>query len=187
MQICVCVHVLTVNALTSTFGRRGLRAAWRVLKGHGKGKTRVKGNPNRGGGHVAKNYLFLDTQVFHRFAFDFMNKHLVQLTHMAADGSLVLLMPEMTRREIESHIAEKAAEIFGALRDLRRLGKNLQKPPFNTIGKGGTVEAIQEELMGQFEDFCKLTNVEHLPVKGLNLGRVLDDYFGRKPPFGEGS
>ena len=90
-------------------------------------------------------------------------------------------MPEITRREIEKHIADRAKDAHSALEKLRR--KNLTKPPFDAIAKGTTVEAIEEELLAQFTDFCKVVKVTHLPAKDIDLSMVLDAYFAQKPPF----
>jgi len=132
-------------------------------------------------------YLFLDTQVFDANAYDFQNKHFRQICALAESDDVCLLMPEITRREIELHIAAKAKDAYVALDKLRRYGfhKNLRVPPFDAIAKGTTEEAIRKELMEQFTEFCKEAKVTHLPAKELDLAAVLDDYFNQKPPFGD--
>jgi hypothetical protein len=133
-------------------------------------------------------YLFLDTQVFDTNAYDFQNKHFRQIRALAESDDVCLLMPEITRREIERHIATKAKDAHAALEKFRRSGfqKNLRVPPFDAIAKGTTEETIRTELMEHFDEFCKAAKVMHLPAEGLDLAAVLDDYFGQKPPFGEG-
>jgi hypothetical protein len=134
------------------------------------------------------NYLFLDTQVFDLNAYDFQSKHFRLVRALGESKDVCLLMPEITRREIERHIAAKAKETYAALEKFRRQGfhKNLLQPPFDAITKGTTEEAIRTELMGHFNEFCYEANVTHLPAKGLYLADVLDDYFNQRPPFGEG-
>jgi hypothetical protein len=69
---------------------------------------------------------------------------------------LCLLMHEITRREIERHIAAKAKEAYESLEKFQRHGflKNLRVPPFEAIAKGTTEEAIPTELMAHFNEFC---------------------------------
>ncbi len=133
-------------------------------------------------------YLFLDTQFFDANAYDFENKHFKQILALADAGLICLLMPEVTQREIERHIAAKSKEAFTSLEKFRRGGfhKNLRVPPFDALAKGTTEEAIRTELMAHFKDFCSRAGVEHLPAKGLDISSILDDYFGEKPPFGSG-
>ena len=133
-------------------------------------------------------YLFLDTQVFDANAYDFQNKHFRQVRALAKSEEACLLLPEITRREIERHIAAKAKDAYMVLERFRRQGfhKNLRVPPFDAIAKGTTEEAIRSELMAHFDEFCKEANVTHLPAKEVDLPAVLDDYFNQRPPFGEG-
>lgn len=134
------------------------------------------------------NYLFLDTQVFDANAYDFRNKHFRQIEALGKSRDVSLIMPEITRREIEKHIAAKAKEAHEAIEKFRRHGflKNLRVPPFDAIAKGTTEEAIRAELMAHFNKFCEEANVTHLSAQELNVSVVLDDYFNQRPPFREG-
>jgi hypothetical protein len=84
------------------------------------------------------SYLFLDTQVFDASAYDFQNKHFRQIRALAEANLVCLLMPEITRREIERHIAAKAKEAYAALDKLRRHGfhKNLRVPQADDVEVG---------------------------------------------------
>jgi PIN domain len=133
------------------------------------------------------HYLFLDTQFFEKNAYDFQNRHFKQIRALAESEIVCLLMPEITRREIESHIVNKAKEAYTALDKFRRSGfhKNLRVPPFDAIAEGTTEDAIREELMSHFEEFCNNASVVHLPANGLDIMPILDDYFNQRPPFGK--
>ncbi len=139
-------------------------------------------------GVVSNYFFFLDTQVFDQNAYDFENKHFKLIIGLVELELVRLVMTEVTRQEIEAHIAAKAKDAFVALDKFRRHGfhKNLRVPPFDAIAKGTTEDAIRTELLGQFREFCEKANVLQLSLEGVDIKSVLDDYFDRKPPFGEG-
>ncbi|MCE9561166.1 MAG: PIN domain-containing protein [Planctomycetes bacterium] len=134
------------------------------------------------------HYLFLDTQVFDGNQYDFENKHFRQLRSLGLSDWVQLVLPDITRREVERHIAEKAKETFAAMKEFSNKGfrRNLRRPPFDAIRKGTTEEEIRKELLDHFKGFCHDTNAIELPAVGLNATAVLNDYFDGKPPFGEG-
>jgi len=132
-------------------------------------------------------FLYLDTQVFDGNAYDFQNKHFRQLVALAEAGEVRLLMPEVTKREIESHIVAKAKDVYAALEKLRKgFARNLRVPPFDAIAKATTEDAIMHELVVQFQAFCEAVHVEEISLAGLDVAAVLDDYFEKRPPFGDG-
>jgi hypothetical protein len=139
-----------------------------------------KGNPT-------ERYVFLDTQVFFQHQWDFSNPQFRALVNHAKQLRIASLTTEVTYREIEAHLSERAAVIAAAHDKLRRLARHL--PPEHiplTSNAEWPAEAIRKLLNERLEEFFKETRGVKLSLQEVSVAGLVTDYFAGLPPFGPG-
>lgn len=139
---------------------------------------------------VKKRAVFLDTTVFEAELFDFESRHIKALCSLVREGYLQILLTDVTKREIESHIVEA---VQSAVRGLAVFRKDRQHGVLRHFGEmfrplylKHDAEALSNQLKDRFEAFCRECGATVLPTGDLKVGPILDKYFSGKPPFGDG-
>jgi hypothetical protein len=132
--------------------------------------------------------VFLDTQFFDSNQMDFANKTFEVLRLNVAAGHIHVFSTSVTQREVESHVRERAAKVQEKLETVRKdsLLRYVKVAPFDAFHAGPTAEDIKSVMVAQLKECWESLRMTTLPVIGVNLSAILDDYFNGQPPFGTG-
>ena len=132
----------------------------------------------------------IDTNIFEANHFDFgTGSTMSVLAKHIQNGKVKLVLSDIVIREVEKHISNRVDEVCGKARKLRQDYLNILPEQYLTniglefyiqIPEKGT---IHEKAQKVFADFISHCNVERLNTGGINIEKVLDDYFLVCPPF----
>lgn len=135
-------------------------------------------------------YVFLDTSEFVSASFNFNSPQLKGLKEKAENGSIRLLTTDVVYREVGNRIAKYADEAF------RKVGKLVQGDDFRTLRHllpnltkevaGIKFDEIKKISQEKFDSYLKEAGVTVLSTDEIRGKAILDLYFEKKPPFGEG-
>lgn len=132
------------------------------------------------GPHLRTKFVFIDTQAFRKARLDWNGRSLAKLVEFAKKGQLVLLVTDITMREVKAQIQELLAEIHTSLSKhsgiLQQLGASV------ALDRVSDQTAARKALDAAFDQFLEKTGAVKVPLVSDVRG-VLDDYFGRRPPF----
>jgi hypothetical protein len=132
------------------------------------------------GPYLRTKYVFIDTQTFRKARADWSGRSFSRVTEFAKIGQLCLLVTDVTVREVKSQLGELATE---ANRSLIRNRGILEQ-----LGASVAIERLRDQttalstLGAAFDLFLQRTNAINVPLIS-DIGGLLDDYFGRRPPF----
>ena len=137
---------------------------------------------------VTKN-VFIDTEVFQKYIFDFNHTTLQSFARLCKENKLFHLTTSVAKREIESNIKSRIADALDSLKRFRRNARILEKidddnfkPLFTKVNE----DVLQARAMAVFNEFLVNSNARILGAKPINVEDILDLYFERKAPFGTG-
>lgn len=132
--------------------------------------------------------VFLDTEVFEAFNFNFDSKGLSELVRLAQADFVKVFLTTITVGEVHAHIVEKINEASSKLKKFRneegRIFQNLSSYK-GILAKVDKQKQI-DEMKAQFQGFLKNAKVTVIDARSVDPESVFGDYFGLKPPFGEG-
>jgi hypothetical protein len=126
-------------------------------------------------------YVFIDTQSFMENRLDWEAKPLRRLMEFARGGTIKVLTTAVTRAEVNERLVEKLHEAEAALKKvevvLRQLGITNPQLPSQDVALAKLVE--------RFDEFLSACGAECVPMS-IDPQQIINDYFARRPPFGEG-
>lgn len=148
----------------------------------------------------------LDTQVFDSYNFNYKSKVLQTLIELVQEEKIRLLLTSVTLYEIKAHITEGVELTSKAIdQAVNDLNKKRFKPQGDTkrvrISANSDLlyefkksvqalapnfDQINQELLGQLEDFLQKTDFEIIEVDQVSVVEIFENYFSGSPPFGEG-
>lgn len=138
-------------------------------------ETLMKNDPD-----LKTNYVFLDTQVYVEHRLDWSARAMGKLVEFAKANVLKLLITNITKREVRSYFRKMAAEAQSSLEKHRLVLKQL-----NLETSINDLDASTKTLFSQFEKSLKEARVKEISTP-TDAQSILNDYFDRRPPFGEG-
>lgn len=134
--------------------------------------------------------VFIDTSAFEKKNYQFGQHALGRLQELIEDEKIHLLITDVTRKEIDSHLKHKSEEAASMIKKMQRDAMFLRNTPdldchgiFTKI-KGDDIYAVISE---KFDDFVENGYVETIDVSTVNPQVVFDAYFNNLPPFGKES
>ncbi|WP_324023475.1 PIN domain-containing protein [Aeromonas caviae] len=133
---------------------------------------------------------FIDTSAFEKKNYQFGQYALGRLQELIEDEKIHLLITDVTRKEIDSHLKRKSEEAASMITKLQKDGMFLRNTPnldchgIFTKVKG---EDIYTVVSKKFDDFVENGYVETINVSIVNPQLVFDAYFNNHPPFGKES
>lgn len=132
--------------------------------------------------------VFVDTSVFVGNQFDFGNKLFETLIEHAQAERIDILLPEITVREIRGKADEIVEEAIQGLQKAVQKGPVLRSlgSPYAELHDKIDLAQTKGKIQSNIDEFLKKAKVKVLPTPGDALKFVMDDYYGRKPPFGQG-
>ena len=132
----------------------------------------------------------IDTNIFEANHFDFgTGSTMSVLVKHIQNGKVKLVLSDIVIREVEKHISNRIDDVYRKARKLRKDYLHLLPEQYlSDIGMELYIHipekaTIHEKAQKVFADFISRCNVERLNTRGINIEKVLDDYFSICPPF----
>ena len=133
--------------------------------------------------------VFLETSEYVSCNFDYGNSLFKALKTRIDVGQDFLGITKVTLGEVNNKIHEEVLRAKQALQKARKDARILRNSKNIKIGNLFTeldAEALEKELIGQFEKYLKEFKVEILGYEELDVEKVFSLYFSQKAPFGKG-
>ena len=136
----------------------------------------------------------IDTSIFDAAKFDLCDTSTLKtLENYVKSGKIKVVLSDIVVRESKRHIADQVKKICGIMRKARATAlEGSTEHLINTIGLGEILRIVtnKDELISKgeemFEGFLRTINAEILGADLIDVGLILGDYFGTKPPFENG-
>jgi len=132
--------------------------------------------------------VFLDSTEFIGNSFNFKSKKLLGLLEKSRNGSVDIYTTDVVQRELIHRISVHAQEGLSEIRsfvEAKRLRTVKHLPPIKKIASV-TLDELVSLSINEMEEYFRQANITVIPTKEVKSGDVLELYFDRKPPFGEG-
>lgn len=131
--------------------------------------------------------LFLDTNIYEGQGFSFEGYQFSRLRDFVKNGILNLQINAVVDGEVRAHIKKHIPE---ALQELR---KSIKPPVFAAFRNRDEFPCLSvpedkiwvDDAISRFDCLLKDLNAEIIPVNGLDVDSLLDDYFNMRLPFEE--
>lgn len=138
--------------------------------------------------------ITIDTNIFDAAKFDLGDTSTLRiLKNYVKNGKIKVVLSDIVVRESKKHIANQVKEVYGIMRTARTNALKISTEHLiSTIGLGEILRIVKskDELISKgeemFDDFLRTINAEILSADLIDVGLILDDYFGTKPPFENG-
>lgn len=133
-------------------------------------------------------FVFIDTCVFRSKNFNFGIYSLGRTQRYIEEAKIHLLLPDITKSEIEKNIKKCAEEAYKELLSFTKnnnikILKCLDESPFGGEIKIPSQEEIYKNIHAKFEEFIDSPNVELLTTDKVNSKIIFEKYFNSEPPF----
>lgn len=135
----------------------------------------------------------IDTNIFEANKFDFsIDSTMSLLVKNVKSGKIKLILSNIVISEVEKHLSKCVDDICGKARKLRKEYMNMLPEQYLAdIGMESYVQILDKDTIRQnakeiFWKFLEDCNVERLNTDGINLEKIIEDYFSIRPPFEEG-
>ena len=133
----------------------------------------------------------IDTNIFDAAKFDLCDTSTLKiLENYVKSGKIKVVLSDIVVRESKRHIADQVKKICGIMRKARAAAlEGSTEHLINSIGLGEILRIVtnKDELISKgeemFDDFLRTINAEILGADLIDVGLILGDYFGTKPPF----
>lgn len=133
--------------------------------------------------------VFIDTCCFISKHFNFGINSLGRTQRYIEEGKIQLLMPDITKAEIENKLKLAAEAAHSKLKKLFNKDHDIK---IMTVASGlaysgtpqiPTAEEIYEKIRIKFEEFIDYPNVELISTESVNTKIIFENYFKSLPPF----
>ncbi|MGF6766258.1 hypothetical protein P3T24_006604 [Paraburkholderia sp. GAS33] len=139
----------------------------------------------RRGGYGA---IVIDTSIFDQYQLE-LESGLLRRVEQFADGSVKVLMPDVTRRELENHLIGKAEEAQTGLKRALRLSQragliNGIEAQCDAIAAQATTEAAQSASRARLATWIQRTGARVIDCgRHVDVTTLMDHYFEARAPF----
>ena len=135
------------------------------------------------------NHIFLDTAVFDSQQYNYSSREFSAFLKQFSSSKAILLLPNITTREIHNHINLRIDEILNAIYKIQRRVPRIEK----IQGWPSTIESKEQlkrellkiELKAHSSFINKFESVV-LGFDNISLKELFDWYFNKLAPFGKG-
>lgn len=133
-------------------------------------------------------FVFLDTTEFISNSFNFRNQKLSTLREKAQNGTINILTTDVVYREAVNRIGIYAKEGYSEIEKLFNSNKirTIRHLPIVEQLAKINAETLTTASVKELNEFLRQANVEVLSTDNVTAGRILELYFEKLPPFGEG-
>lgn len=132
--------------------------------------------------------VFLDTNIYDGTAYSFRNDFFQTMREYAAQGNLVLLTNTVIDGEVRAHIranVKKAIDKFNGAVENRFFALFRTLKEYSSILETQDRQKWVDVCLAEYESLLCDCKVEHISVSGVDVDKILSDYFQKKPPFEE--
>lgn len=137
---------------------------------------------------LASRYVFIDTSAYESKNFQFGKYALGKLEEFIKSEELTLIITDITIKEVEKHLREKAFEAAGLVKKIKKNAmflRNTPDLPCYGIFENISGDEIYDIVYKKFQSFLEIGNVENISVDSIKPSIVFEKYFSEKPPFGK--
>lgn len=130
--------------------------------------------------------VFLDTNIYDAANYSFHNAQFERLVSLAASGQLNIVINSVVEGEVRGHIRERVQK---AVASLAKAAKESVFAGFRNASEFkdkllvGTQEEWVEYSLSSFSTFLSSCALRRIPLNGIDIESVMDDYFQQKYPF----
>jgi hypothetical protein len=142
---------------------------------------------------LKSRYVFIDTCIFIKKHFNFGINSLGRFQQYLEEDKIQLLLPDITKLEIENNIKETAQDAHTKINKLFKRENSVKMMavadglPYSGHPSIPTSDEIYEIIINKFKEFIDSENVQIISTQSVNIKKVFDSYFKCEPPFGSGS
>lgn len=133
--------------------------------------------------------FFVDTNIYEGKNFQFLTHSLGALKNLIDEGEIHLLITEVTKGEIVSHINKKISSALAELKAIKKSSmilRNLPDIPAHGVFAEPNKEEMVATIVGNLEVFLRSDHVEVVSIDSVKPSYVFERYFSVKAPFAEG-
>lgn len=130
--------------------------------------------------------VFIDTSAYEQKKFQFGFYELNKLEVMVTEKKIHLLITDVVRAEVESHMKKHAQNAVKALKKFHKEGSFLRAAEEATGGglfENIEADAVLNEVGGRFRSLIDNGFIEEISVAMVNPRQIFDSYFSSAPPF----
>lgn len=130
--------------------------------------------------------VFIDTSVYENKNYQFGQYALGRLQELVEEEKIHLLITDVTRNEIDSHLRKKSKESASKIKKIQSEAMFLRNTPdLDCHGIFTNVKDVDiyDVISGKFDDFVQNGYVETVDVSTVNPKIVFNAYFNSLPPF----
>lgn len=135
-------------------------------------------------------HVFIDSSEFVASSFHFSSSRLKTLLEKSHNGSIDVYMTDVVYREIQDRIRLATQDGIGEIERFLKSSKlrtvrHLIKSELEPVGRIET-EELSKRACDDFDQYIRAASITVLPTQDVSTGTLLEMYFGRKEPFGQG-
>lgn len=133
--------------------------------------------------------VILDTNIYIASNYLFQNASFSALKERAASGKLELLVNSVIEGEVETHINR---EVKQAANELLKAAKHPKLAALRSVPEFSEKLTVQNpkewvrKSIEQFQELLEACKVKRIPVSGIDVEKIVLDYFQQNPPFEQG-
>lgn len=130
--------------------------------------------------------VFIDTSIYENKNYQFGQHALGRLQELVEEEKLHLLITNVTREEIDSHLRRKSEDAAAKIKKIKKAAKFLRNTPdldCHGIFTSVNSQEIYDVISKKFGDFVENGFVETVDISIVNPQVVFDAYFNARPPF----
>lgn len=130
--------------------------------------------------------VFLDTNIYDAANYSFRNASFSRLRSLAGSGQLQLVINSVIEGEVRTHISERVKK---AVKELEKATRDSAFAGFRNIPRYQEQLIISDHqewvncAIDEFINFLSSCSVRRIPLNGIDVEKMLDDYFQQNPPF----
>lgn len=130
--------------------------------------------------------VFMDTNIYDGSNYSFSNPTFTGLKKLAQDGAVQLQINSVVEGEVQGHIKDRVAT---AVKNMNKTFNDKALTGFRYMpGFKERMEKIDEKewiqkAQKEFSDLLVACNTEHISINGIDVEKIMQDYFKQKPPF----
>lgn len=133
--------------------------------------------------------VFIDTQYFVKSNYNFESTSFMSLKELCQNSELRLLMTSVVEREVENKIELSIKEALGSLQSFKRKAhilSTIDDPILSSLFVDVREEDVYSKASGVFHEYNAACNYEYIEADKIEAEQLLELYFNKKPPFGDG-
>ena len=133
--------------------------------------------------------LFIDTQYFVKSNLNFSSRSFVTLQDLCKKDELRYLLTSVVKQEVESKIELSIKDALSSLQSFRKKASilsTIEDPLLSSFFNKVKEEDVYEKASQVFHQYNKDCNYEYVEADKIDPEKLLELYFSKKSPFGEG-